>query len=93
MKNEKRAELSEVLSNELTNEIILELDYEAFDFMYQAAKKKTWNLQTSIGTLFSFEIIQRITEEGLNLLQNTSYRYRIAVFCSKTIAGKLMPHL
>ena len=90
--NRNESELSEVLSNELTNEIILELDYEAFDFMYQAAKKKTWNLQTSIGTLFSFEIIQRITEEGLNLLQNTSYRYRVAVFCSKAIAGKLMAH-
>ena len=73
--NRNESELSEVLSNELTNEIILELDYEAFDFMYQAAKKKTWNLQTSIGTLFSFEIIQRITEEGLNLLQKSAYRF------------------
>ena len=90
--NKPEAELNEVLSKELTNEIIQELDYEAFDMMYNAAKKSTWNLQTTIGTLYSFEIIQKITEVGLEMLQNTSYRCRVAVFCSKAIAGKLMAH-
>lgn len=85
-------EISQILSRELTNEMILELDAEAIDYMYTAAKKTNWKFQDSQRSLQVWELLEKITECGMDMLQMSCYRSRINVFCSKKIAAKLSTH-
>lgn len=90
--NKSQEELNEIISNELTNEMVLELDNEAFDFMKSIAKKVNVTLTTNIGTLYSYELIGIIARQALEIEKFTHSRHKIVVFCSNKVASLLMSH-
>ena len=85
-------EISKIIARELTNEIILEMDLEMFNTMKKVAVKENWKFQDTQRGLQHYELIEKITQTGLEMLAGSSYRCRINVFCSNKIAAKLSAH-